>query len=421
MVARSCFLLRTEIDATKSAVRMDKPLPRPIIVPRSQKTWLPRVDPPLGEWITDELSGSMRHVTYTLRCHPVFEAKITVGAGGVYLLSINGESFGRGSSLEGIKQRAEREMISAMRGALPAYRAIARRYRRAKVVADPNPDTPKPQPAKPRPTYAPPPGPVCGCGAPAKWASRDHWDAFYYCDPCLPADPSIPPQREPALCNLYSMTSTQQAIRDLVRAIRDLTGNLPALPAIFPDQIAPIVRRAPDGVRELVNARWGFPQPTPREGEKPRPGYVTNVRNTRTAWWRPWLENPSHRCLVPVTSFAEYDHRTKPPTCTWFARGELRPLFFFAGIWRPWNGSRGTKAAPVEGDHLLFSFLTTAPNTVVAPIHEKAMPVLLLGEAQWETWLTRTMDDALKLQRPAPNDAVRVVMTGPKEDHGPSL
>ena len=41
---------------------------------------------------------------------------------------------------------------------------------------------------------------------------------------------------------------------------------------------------------------------------------------------------------------------------TWFAQDESRPLMFFAGIWREWEGTRGTKANPVEGKHLLFSF-----------------------------------------------------------------
>ena len=39
----------------------------------------------------------------------------------------------------------------------------------------------------------------------------------------------------------------------------DTTGNLPPLPGIFPDYMAPIVRNAPDGVRELMMARWGMP------------------------------------------------------------------------------------------------------------------------------------------------------------------
>src|ERR1700757_2871772 len=41
--------------------------------------------------------------------------------------------------------------------------------------------------------------------------------------------------------------------------MRDTTGNLPPLPGVFPDYMAPIVPNAPDGVRELMMARWGMP------------------------------------------------------------------------------------------------------------------------------------------------------------------
>ena len=63
------------------------------------------------------------------------------------------------------------------------------------------------------------------------------------------------------MCNLYSLTKGQQAIRDAAKAMHDTTGNLPLLPGIFPDYAAPIVRNAPDGVRELTMARWGMPSP----------------------------------------------------------------------------------------------------------------------------------------------------------------
>jgi putative SOS response-associated peptidase YedK len=53
----------------------------------------------------------------------------------------------------------------------------------------------------------------------------------------------------------------QSAIRDWFRASHDRTGNLPLFPAIFPDQLAPIVRVGADGERELVMARWGMPGP----------------------------------------------------------------------------------------------------------------------------------------------------------------
>jgi putative SOS response-associated peptidase YedK len=52
----------------------------------------------------------------------------------------------------------------------------------------------------------------------------------------------------------------------------------------------------------------------------------------------------------------------------------------------------------------------------VRPIHAKAMPVVLTTEDEWDRWLAAPVDDALKLQRPLPNEAMRVVMTGEKED-----
>jgi len=47
------------------------------------------------------------------------------------------------------------------------------------------------------------------------------------------------------LCNLYSLTKGQQAIREWAGVMNDRTGNLPPLPDIFPDYAAPIVRNQP--------------------------------------------------------------------------------------------------------------------------------------------------------------------------------
>ena len=63
------------------------------------------------------------------------------------------------------------------------------------------------------------------------------------------------------MCNLYSLTKGQSAIRNLFAVKHDCAGNLPPLPAIFPDQMAPIVRVSAEGERELVVARWGMPWP----------------------------------------------------------------------------------------------------------------------------------------------------------------
>jgi putative SOS response-associated peptidase YedK len=87
------------------------------------------------------------------------------------------------------------------------------------------------------------------------------------------------------VCNLYSITKGQQAIRQLAGAMLDRTGNLPPLPGIFPDYSAPIVRNQPDG-RELSMARWGMPSPVfALKGRNSDPG-VTNVRNVSSPHWR---------------------------------------------------------------------------------------------------------------------------------------
>jgi putative SOS response-associated peptidase YedK len=64
------------------------------------------------------------------------------------------------------------------------------------------------------------------------------------------------------MCNLYSVTHSQEAMRRLFRVNRDLLGNFPGLPAVFPDTMAPLVHAAPGGERELALMRWGFPPPS---------------------------------------------------------------------------------------------------------------------------------------------------------------
>lgn len=214
------------------------------------------------------------------------------------------------------------------------------------------------------------------------------------------------------MCNLYSMTKSQAAIRELIRAMYDRTGNLPPLPGIFPDKMAPIVRNARDGERELVMARWGMPSP-PKFVTGIDRG-VTNIRNVASPHWRAWMK-PEFRCLVPATSFCEYTDKA-PKVPTWFALGDDRPLFFFAGIWCTWRGVRGTKANPVEGEHTLFGFLTTEANTTVRPVHAKAMPVMLTAPDEMDRWMTAPAAEALELQRPLPDDALQIVMRGEKED-----
>ncbi len=214
------------------------------------------------------------------------------------------------------------------------------------------------------------------------------------------------------MCNLYSVTKSQQAIRDLFAVKRDRAGNLAGLPAIFPDQMAPIVRVAANGERELVMARWGMPGPFDDQ-------LVTNARNLMSPYWSPWL-GKRNRCIVPATSVCEYADTIPRKTPVWFALAEDRPLFAFAGLWTHWRGIRGPKSAPIDGGHELFGFLTTEANAIVAPIHPKAMPVILTTPAEVDRWLAAETLDALVLQRPLLDGALRVVAKGEKPDPAPA-
>lgn len=214
------------------------------------------------------------------------------------------------------------------------------------------------------------------------------------------------------MCNLYNVTTNQQAIRDVVGVMEDNIGNLEPVLDVYPDRPAPVVRNTAGG-RELNHLTWGMPTPPQflKAPDAPDTG-VTNIRNTASPHWRRWL-GVGHRCVVPATAFSEYaakpDPVTKRKPLHWFALDKTRPLFFFAGIWTPWHGTRGSGRTPRLGDHELFAFLTCEPNGVVGPIHPKAMPVILTTEDEVEMWLTAEWRLTQVLQRPLADERLILV------------
>lgn len=207
------------------------------------------------------------------------------------------------------------------------------------------------------------------------------------------------------MCNRFRSDAAKAALAGAMQAQLRLEYDRLPEPELFPRRLA-WVAREDDGRRILDTIAWGIP--VNMRGKRPGStitNWITNVRNLSSPFWRPALADPARRCLVPFTSFAE----PKPgkddegrPACWWFdLPGQA--IGAFAGIWRPYTVQH--KGEPLSG--VGFAFLTCDPNPLVAPLHPKAMPVILHPE-DYDRWLSADYDEACALASPYPSQLMAV-------------
>jgi putative SOS response-associated peptidase YedK len=192
------------------------------------------------------------------------------------------------------------------------------------------------------------------------------------------------------MCNLYSMTRPPEAVLRLFGVGHNRAAAFGGKSAIFPGYVAPVVRKTPDGERELVNLNWGFV--LLQQGRAPK--RVTNVRDDKiltSPFWRTSFEQ--RRCLVPASSYCE-PKGEKPATWHWFAvNGDgHRPLFAFPGVWTRYRGPLKKDGESVDQE--VFAFMTTEPNELTASINHERMPVLMTDPTDFETWLSASTYEA---------------------------
>jgi putative SOS response-associated peptidase YedK len=195
------------------------------------------------------------------------------------------------------------------------------------------------------------------------------------------------------MCNRYRMTAKQAELarRFGVEAPYPEDQSFPP-DELFPRRMAWVVR-VEEGRRVLDVMRWGVPL-TVKGPKGPVTKPVTNVRNLTSPFWKSTLARAEYRCLVPVTDFCEWEGETGAKRERWFSVPS-RPIFAFAGVWRP--GPEGRS----------FAFLTCEANEIVRPIHAKAMPVILHDEDH-EGWLAGDYASVCALAAPYPSQLMAV-------------
>lgn len=191
------------------------------------------------------------------------------------------------------------------------------------------------------------------------------------------------------MCGRFSQGEPSKHVSDYFGAYPDddLPDGLWNVPPT--ERIRVVVER--DGERRLAAARWGF-QPFWADGDAGR-SWI-NAR-AETAWDSPAFGPAlrATRCIIPADAFYEWDRSVtprQPYAIGPAADGALLPM---AGIWSSRRDGPPTVA-----------ILTTAPNDLVASIHDR-MPVVL-DPAAIEDWLDR---------RTLPADLAPMLMAAPAE------
>lgn len=181
----------------------------------------------------------------------------------------------------------------------------------------------------------------------------------------------------------------------------------PAFPKrwnVAPQSEVPVVHETREGERIATLMRWGL---VPHWARDPAIGHKLNNARSEGAADKPSFRQAlrRRRCLLPASGF--YEWQAPPPGAPksvrkqpWYfspAPGAPGPgLLAMAGLFEAWR--------PKEEWLLTCCVLTTSPNGVLAPVHDR-MPVLLAPD-DWARWLDRGAQDpagAAELLRPCPD------------------
>jgi putative SOS response-associated peptidase YedK len=184
------------------------------------------------------------------------------------------------------------------------------------------------------------------------------------------------------VCGRYRLSRRKQKLEEQFAAALDDADWSPRY-NIAPTQLVPVVRQNPRSVRrEISMIRWGLIPSWAKDSSKA--ATMINARSETAATKPAFCDSLKfRRCLIPADGFYEWQKigKAKQPYCFEVKQGEL---FSFAGLWETWNEPSGKILETC-------SILTTTPNIVTAPVHDR-MPVIL-DPRFYDPWLHLELTD----------------------------
>jgi putative SOS response-associated peptidase YedK len=148
--------------------------------------------------------------------------------------------------------------------------------------------------------------------------------------------------------------------------------------------------------REILPAKWGLVNSWAKDAK--RAAKQINARAETIATNNAFREAfTKRRCVIPADGFFEWIGAGTNRQPIWFHRPDGK-LILFAGLYESWPATH-------DNWQRTFTIITTTPNAVTSPIHDR-MPVILSGHAV-DYWLDPQEEDTESLKAllvPAPDD-----------------
>jgi putative SOS response-associated peptidase YedK len=201
------------------------------------------------------------------------------------------------------------------------------------------------------------------------------------------------------MCGRFTLTLSPE---DLQAAFPnfDIPSDVPPSYNIAPSQPIPVVVN--DGTNKLDFYTWGL-IPSWTKPENFGKYSLINARSETAA------EKPSFRssfkrkrCLILCDGFFEWSKSNSGKGKTpYYISMKDHSAFAFAGLWETWN-------SPDGGSIKTACILTTQPNLLVKPIHDR-MPVILSSDS-YQVWLNEKEvqpADLQELMKPYPDEAMQ--------------